>query len=163
MQIFVISAFVGILNSLIRDPVVMLNISEITAKHFCIHPDIIRSIEKIILRHSIRGMDTLHTFMTPGYTFRAAKLLLESLEASGNILIATGFPILESYETDGPIGAIALYNVMKQLGGFPVFVCAYPLAAVFEKEYTFCKVPFVHPARYKKKDRVQLLMVTIIP
>ena len=61
-------------------------------------------IEDIILQHDNRGMRRLHLAMSPGYCYRAARIILNN---RGTVLIGTGFPVSGSFESDGPIGAIA--------------------------------------------------------
>ncbi|AIF70060.1 hypothetical protein PAP_08360 [Palaeococcus pacificus DY20341] len=52
----------------------------------------------------------------PRFLNRASSLLLEH---NDRVLIVTGFPIppLDICETDGPLGALALYNAIEELGG----------------------------------------------
>ena len=47
-------------------------------------------IEDIILQHDNRGMRQLQTAMSPGYCFRAARMILDN---KGAVLIGTGFPL----------------------------------------------------------------------
>jgi hypothetical protein len=56
---------------------------------------------------------------------RAAETLLP---IRGPILIGTGFPVGDTYETDGPAGALALYHCLESLGAEPVLVCGKPLS-----------------------------------
>jgi hypothetical protein len=95
-------------------------------------------IESIILTDSSRGMDSVRTHLEPGYCRRAAELLLGS---TGTVLIGTGFPVSGSFETDGPIGAIALYTVLEKLGIQGIFVCAPPISAVLELKYRTSELP----------------------
>ena len=68
-----------------------------------------KKIENIILQHSDRGMDRLRKSMEPGYCRRAAQLILDN---QGVVIIGTGFPVSGSFESDGPISAISLYQVL---------------------------------------------------
>jgi len=54
----------------------------------------------------------------------AADRLLEAIDPSTAVAIATGFPIPPSNrpETDGPLGAAVLARAIEQLGGKPMFV-----------------------------------------
>ena len=54
---------------------------------------------------NLRGMKTLQSHLEPGYCLRAARILNG---CRGNILIGTGFPVVKTFETDGPVGAVGL-------------------------------------------------------
>jgi hypothetical protein len=97
-------------------------------------------IEDIILSHSARGMDLMRHAIPGGYCARAAKLILEN---KGRVLIGTGFPVGASFETDGPIGAIALYRVLERLGHEPVFGCAPPISRVLAGDFRTLEVPIL--------------------
>ena len=97
-------------------------------------------IEDIILSHGTRGMDRIRSVVPAGYCARAAKLILEN---KGRVLIGTGFPVGGSFETDGPIGAIALYRVLERLGHEPIFVCAPPISKVLAGDFRTLEVPIL--------------------
>jgi hypothetical protein len=97
-------------------------------------------IEDIILLHGARGMDRMQRAVPEGYCTRAAQMLLSS---RGRVLIGTGFPVAGSFETDGPIGAIALYRVLEQLGSEPVFGCAPPISRVLAGRYRVVEIPIL--------------------
>ena len=99
-------------------------------------------IENLLVARNPRGMQTLQTALKPGYYLRGAQLLNE---ASGTILIGTGFPVAGTYETDGPMGAIALYHVIETLGGLPILVCGAPLADVLKMDYRVHKITVGKP------------------
>jgi hypothetical protein len=101
-----------------------------------------RQIENVILRHSQRGMVTVARGLEPGYCFRAAALLRDH---PGVVLIGTGFPVNGSFETDGPIGALALSRVLEHLGGQPVFVCGPPLAGILKQSCRTLEIPILDP------------------
>ncbi|NNL76274.1 MAG: DUF4392 domain-containing protein [Desulfobacterales bacterium] len=96
------------------------------------------SIEAIILQHSNRGMKQLQKSMNPGYCRRAAQLILDN---KGTVVIGTGFPVQGSFESDGPIGAIALYRVLIELDYDPVFACAPPIATILSHGYLTYELP----------------------
>jgi len=58
-------------------------------------------------------------------------------------LIGTGFPVGGSFETDGPIGAIALYRVLERLGYEPIFGCAPPISKVLAGGFRTLEVPIL--------------------
>ena len=97
-------------------------------------------IEDVILSHGARGMDQVRGAVPAGYCARAAKLILEN---KGRVLIGTGFPVGGSFETDGPIGAIALYRVLGRLGHEPIFVCAPPISKVLAGDFRTLEVPIL--------------------
>lgn len=84
-----------------------------------------QAIEDLLVSRNLRGMQTVQPALTPGYYARAAHLLSQT---SGTILIGTGFPVVDTFETDGPVGAIALYNMLEARGNKPVLVCGAPLS-----------------------------------
>jgi len=95
-------------------------------------------IESIILQHGTRGMDRLRNSLTGGYCQRAAELLLAH---KGVVLMGTGFPVSDSFESDGPIGAIAMYRVLLHLGQQPIVVCAPPIADVLARSFLTYPLP----------------------
>ena len=99
-----------------------------------------RRIEDIILAHGTRGMDRIRSAVPKGYCNRAAQLLLEK---KGRVLIGTGFPVGGSFETDGPIGAIALYRILERLGHEPVFGCAPPISKVLAGDFRTLEIPIL--------------------
>lgn len=97
-------------------------------------------IEDIILSHGTRGMDRIRAAVPVGYCDRAADLILKH---KGRVLIGTGFPVGGSFETDGPIGAIALYRVLAGLGVEPIFGCAPPISKVLAGDFRTLEVPIL--------------------
>ncbi|UVW36196.1 DUF4392 domain-containing protein [SAR92 clade bacterium H455] len=100
-------------------------------------------IENLLVARNPRGMQTLQAALVPGYYLRAAQLLLS---AKGTVLIGTGFPVAGTYETDGPVGAIALYRVLETLGTTPVLVCGAPLADAIASDFRVHKISVGEPA-----------------
>ena len=94
-------------------------------------------IEQLLVDKNPRGMRTLYEAIEPGSYLRAAQLINNNL---GKILIGTGFPVNSTFETDGPVGAIALYNGIKKLGGDPVIVCDDPLLSFLESSFNTCEI-----------------------
>jgi hypothetical protein len=97
-------------------------------------------IEEILLLHSARGIDTVRNALPANYCERAARLVLAN---PGTVLISTGFPVNGSFETDGPIGAIALFRVLEHLEYRPVFICAPPIARLLERNYPTMVIPIL--------------------
>ncbi len=126
--------------------------------------DLSEKIEKIILQHGERGMDRLQKSMKPGYCRRAAKIILNN---KGVVVIGTGFPVSGSFESDGPIGAIALYRVLVDLAYEPVFACAPPISKILSNGFLTYELPLAgwnesRPAiRKALKDLDPQLIVSI--
>jgi hypothetical protein len=91
-----------------------------------------RRIEDILVARNLRGMKTVQPHLAVGYCMRAARVLQQS---QGNILIGTGFPVVKTFETDGPVGAIALYEAFEKLGSCPTIVCGRPLSQALAAQY----------------------------
>jgi hypothetical protein len=91
-----------------------------------------RNIEDILVARNLRGMKTVQPHLEAGYCMRAARVLQQS---QGNILIGTGFPVVKTFETDGPVGAIALYEAFEKLGASPTIVCGRPLSLALAAQY----------------------------
>jgi hypothetical protein len=95
-------------------------------------------IEDIILQHDQRGMHRVRPDLSPGYCYRAAQMILDN---RGVVLIGTGFPVSGSFESDGPIGAIALYRVLTKLSCKPILVCAPPISKILTKTFMTYELP----------------------
>jgi hypothetical protein len=91
-----------------------------------------RAIEDILVARNLRGMKTVQPYLEAGYCLRAARLLQQ---CRGNILIGTGFPVVRTFETDGPVGAIAMYEAFDKLGATPTIVCGRPLSQALAARY----------------------------
>ena len=108
-------------------------------------------IEQLLVARNLRGMQTLQPALTPGYCRRAAQWLRE---ASGTVLIGTGFPVLNTFETDGPVGAIALYQTLLQLGAQPVIVCGPPLSTLLTTRFHVYPLRTgIHPERQQEAEQ----------
>jgi hypothetical protein len=103
-----------------------------------------RTIEDILVARNLRGMKTVQPHLEPGYFLRAARILQN---CRGNILIGTGFPVVKTFETDGPVGAIAMYEAFEKLGATPTIVCGRPLSRALAERYR------VHEIRVGDHDR----------
>ena len=90
------------------------------------------AIEDLLVARNPRHMQTAQAALIPGYYLRAAHYLRN---LSGNVIIGTGFPVADTFETDGPVGAIALYKTLKKLGATPILACAPPLSNALTAEY----------------------------
>lgn len=97
-------------------------------------------IEDIILSYGSRGMDRLRGGLPADYCSRAARMIMEN---KGRVLIGTGFPVGGSFETDGPVGAIALYRILEKLGYEPIFGCAPPISKVLGDGFRTLEIPIL--------------------
>ena len=91
-----------------------------------------QKIEDILVARNLRGMKTVQAQLETGYCMRAAALLQQ---CRGNILIGTGFPVVKTFETDGPVGAIAMYGAFEKIGATPTIVCGKPLSQALSAKY----------------------------
>ncbi|RRJ83058.1 DUF4392 domain-containing protein [Aestuariirhabdus litorea] len=89
-------------------------------------------IEDLLVARNLRGMKTVQPALEPGYCLRAAQMLRG---CRGVVLIGTGFPVVDTFETDGPVGALALYHSLEALGAEPVIVCGPPISRALAAKY----------------------------
>lgn len=118
-----------------------------------IEKTISQTIEKIILQHSKRGIEKALCELETGYCYRAAKLLNQ---ATNTVLITTGFPVKDRFETDGPVGAIALYKILEYIGLSPIFICAPPLYNIFDSVFETCEFA-IKPDKESKEKAQEVL------
>jgi len=109
-----------------------------------------QAIEDLLVARNPRGMKTVQAALKPGYILRAAELIQR---ATGNVLIGTGFPVDQTFETDGPPGAIALYQVIEKLGGTPIIVCGAPLADCIKNDFAISKLAVADTANPEQETR----------
>ncbi|WOJ96168.1 DUF4392 domain-containing protein [Congregibacter brevis] len=102
-----------------------MNLSELT-----------ESMEQLLVERNLRRMAELRPALESGYVLRAGRLLADA----DSVLIGTGFPVLETFETDGPLGAIALYKALEQLGKKCHLACADPLAGALDQDFEVLKL-----------------------
>jgi len=93
------------------------------------------ALESLLVERNLRGMAEVKPALKPGYSLRAACLLADIATTQGCIFIGTGFPVTDTFETDGPVGAIALYEALEKLGAKPVIVCGPPLSDAIANDY----------------------------
>ena len=103
-----------------------------------------QKIEDILVARNLRGMKTVQPYLQPGYCLRAAQILRD---CDGHVLIGTGFPVVDTFETDGPVGSIALYDALETLGAIPIIVCGRPLSEALIAKYR------VHEIRVGDHDK----------
>jgi len=91
-----------------------------------------KKIEDLLVKRNLRGMKTIQSSLQTGYYLRAARILNK---CKGHVLIGTGFPVVDTFETDGPVGAIALYKALEKLGATPVLVCGPPVSQALMQDF----------------------------
>lgn len=89
-------------------------------------------VEAWLVARNPRGMAVARQALVPGYLQRAATLLYQP---GRTVFIGTGFPVAGTFETDGPVGAIAIYRMLQQLGVTPVLICGDPLFSVLAPHF----------------------------
>jgi len=94
-------------------------------------------IEDALVARNPRGMAQVQPVLTAGYCLRAAQVLQNCVKhkPGATVLIGTGFPVVGTFETDGPVGAIALYDTLEWLGAVPIIVCGQPLVGALSERY----------------------------
>lgn len=95
------------------------------------------AIEELLVQRNPRGMQVARAALQPGYYLRAAETLRN---LDGPVLIGTGFPVAGTFETDGPLGAIALYDALSALGAHPILACGAPLSESLCNDYRVLKL-----------------------
>jgi hypothetical protein len=98
-------------------------------------PDLLttsQKIESLLVTHNHRGMATAGASLEPGYLLRAARLIQAS---AGRVYILTGFPVGDTFETDGPAGAISLYRLCERLGSDPIILSDPAVTAALAAEF----------------------------
>ncbi len=91
-----------------------------------------KTIENLLVERNLRGMKNIQPALTAGYCLRAAQMLKD---IKGTILIGTGFPVSDTFETDGPVGALILYRALTLLGATPILVCCENMANLLAENY----------------------------
>ncbi len=90
------------------------------------------SIEQLLVARNPRQMQRARDALQPGYLLRAAAHLRR---LRGTVIIGTGFPVAGTFETDGPVGAMALYRTLEVLGARPVIACGNPLSGALRADF----------------------------
>ncbi|MFT2097590.1 DUF4392 domain-containing protein [Marinomonas sp. 2405UD66-6] len=105
------------------------------------------NIEEALVARNLRGMADVRPALQEGYCLRAAQTLFD---AKGVVLIGTGFPVTDTFETDGPLGAIALYKTLEKIGSTPYIVCGAPLSQALKNDY---RVIDIQLGKHDKQDQ----------
>lgn len=111
------------------------------------------AIEKTLVARNLRQMQVARAALEPGYYLRAARALRD---LQGIVIIGTGFPVADTFETDGPVGAIALYNALESLGARPMLACGPPLSNCLTDDYRVLELKARDVASAKEEARKNL-------
>lgn len=111
------------------------------------------AIEAALVARNPRQMQVARAALLPGYFQRAASLLRE---LRGTVIIGTGFPVSGTFETDGPVGAMALYQALEALGAQPVIACGAPLWNALTEDYEVLELRAGCPASAQVEARRHL-------
>jgi hypothetical protein len=119
------------------------------------------AIEELLVERNPRNMQVARSALEPGYYLRAARYL-EGI--GGNVIIGTGFPVNGTFETDGPVGAIALYDTLEALGANPILACRPPLSDSLEDGYRVLKLaaPDLDSAGQEAQQQLERLQPTAV-
>jgi len=82
------------------------------------------ALAELLVALNPRGMAGVQRCLDSDNFLNGAQLLLA---AADNVVICTGFPVADTFETDGPAGALALYAYCEQLGLTPWLLAGDPL------------------------------------
>jgi hypothetical protein len=115
------------------------------------------AIEARLVAANPRGMQQLRAALTPGYCLRAAQTLLKAR----TVIIGTGFPVDDTFETDGPLGSIALYGALEKLGSQPVIATAAPMANCLEDDFRLLLLEAYSHA--EGRDEAQRQLASLAP
>ncbi len=94
-----------------------------------------RAVETLLIRENHRFMAEISELLEPGYLLRASKYLLA---CSGPVYIVTGFPVNDTFETDGPVGAFGLYRLCEKMGRQPFIITDNFIARALQDRFV-CK------------------------
>jgi hypothetical protein len=119
------------------------------------------AIEELLVARNPRNMQLARAALEPGYYLRAAQSL-QGIRAT--IIIGTGFPVTATFETDGPVGAIALYDTLEALGARPILACGPPLSDALIEDYRVLQLTArdLEAAAEQAREQLQLLQPAAI-
>lgn len=99
-----------------------------------------QDIENLLVARNLRGMAAIQPALEAGYCLRAAQEMAAACEQGATVLIGTGFPVVDTFETDGPAGAISLYRALERGGAKPFICCGSPLSEALEADFQIIKL-----------------------
>ena len=119
------------------------------------------AIEETLVARNPRNMQIARAALEPGYYLRAARYLQGIRDT---VIIGTGFPVTATFETDGPVGAIALYDTLEALGAKPILACGPPLSDALLEDYRVLELTAhdLDAAAAQAREQLQLLQPAAI-
>ena len=90
------------------------------------------ALETLLVAHNHRGMRDVRATLKPGYLLRAADMIHG---CTGRAYILTGFPVAGIFETDGPAGAMALYQLLLHCGAQPTILSDRPITDALSTDF----------------------------
>ena len=90
------------------------------------------ALETLLVAHNHRGMWDVRATLEPGYLLRAADMIRG---CTGRAYILTGFPVAGTFETDGPAGAMALYQLLLHCGAQPTILSDRPITDALSTDF----------------------------
>lgn len=119
------------------------------------------AIEETLVARNPRNMQVARAALEPGYYLRAARYLQGIRDT---VIIGTGFPVTATFETDGPVGAIALYDTLEALGAKPILACGPPLSDALVEDYRVLELTAhdLDAAAAQAREQLQLLQPAAI-
>ncbi len=119
------------------------------------------AIENTLVARNPRNMQRAQQALQPGYVLRGSKHLYD---AAGCIIIGTGFPVIGTFETDGPVGCIALYETLLRLGKAPMIACGPPLSDTLGKHFNVLELTAQRPdaARVEATEQLTRLQPAVV-
>lgn len=119
-------------------------------------------IEDIVMQHGNRGMNTLYPFLPKESYRRAAEDILRL--PKGNFLVTTGFYAGGAGETDGPLGAWIMIQVLDKLGFSPILVTDEYTYYYFSGEKVKCvRVPLRNSQEHHKIVSMETILGRLNP
>jgi hypothetical protein len=112
-----------------------------------------KTIEQLLVARNRRHMKVARAALQPGYYLRAAGLMRN---ITGTVIIGTGFPVSGTFETDGPVGAMALSHALTRLGARPVIACCAALSRALAPAYEVLELTETNLDAAREAARIHL-------
>lgn len=87
-------------------------------------------LESLLLQQGKRGMEQVAATLEPGYLARSLNYLVH---AQGEVWLLSGFPVGDTFENDGPLGALALARALLAAKRPCRLLCSRPLFAYMQE------------------------------
>lgn len=121
--------------------------------------DLAVDIEALLVRDNPRGMAKLRRALPPGYLLRSAQHLIA---AHDTVAIITGFPVNDTFETDGPAGALVLYDFLLSRGCQPLIVTEPLVLHALGRGHRGIPIPDTHSEEHDRPGRLNQLTPSLV-